>query len=182
MKLADIGETFTKGKLQRPFLIHAATLDAVLQGWLGSTCNTTDDRSGRFGLDKPMLPTAIGELEISVDVPADAGYAMPALCRSHRHGFNDFSSNIGIFDKELSKVLLSVVDFRTSPLEMEDAGKSEGEGGVSNVDQADITSEVRWNYALDVMEPSEISQVVLGGDAATTDDRLIQVIQGSPQR
>jgi acyl transferase domain-containing protein len=182
VKLVDIGEPFSKGKLERPFLIHTATLDAVLQGWLGSTCDNTTNNNGDFGFDKPMLPTAIGELEISVDVPADLGYMMPGLCRSHRHGFNEFSANINIFDKDLSKVLLSVVDFRTSPLEMEDAGKPDGEGGVFDVDPAAITSEVHWNYALDVMEPTEISQVVLGADATTTDDRLIQVSLGSLQR
>ena len=168
VKIVEVGETFSKGKPERPFLVHTATLDAVLQGWLGSTCHTNYNK-GDFGLGKPMVPTAISELEISVEMPADVGYAMPGLCRSHRQGFNDFSSNINIFDKDLSKVLLSVVDFQTSPLELdEENGKPDGE---LDVDPADITSEVRWNYALDVMKPEEISKVVLGVD----NERLVQV-------
>ena len=179
VKVVDIGETFTKGKLERPFLIHAAALDAAWQGCLGSTCDNTNN--GDFGFGKPMVPTSIGELEISVDVPADVGYMMPGICRSHRHGFNEFSANINMFDKDLSKVFLSVADFRLSALEMDDAGNSDGEGGV-DVHPADITSEVHWNYALDVMVPTEISQVVLGADATTTDARLIQVSLGPLQR
>jgi acyl transferase domain-containing protein len=169
VKVVDIGETFTTGKLERPFLIHAAALDTAWQGWLGSTCDNTNN--GDFGFDKPMVPISIGELEISVNVPAEVGYMMPGMCRSHRHGFNDFSADINMFDKDLSKVLLSVADFRLSPLEME----PDGEAGIAAVDPADITSEVHWNFALDVMEPTEISQVVLGADATTTDARLIQV-------
>lgn len=179
VKVVDVGETFTKGKLERPFLIHMTTLDAVLQGWLGSTCENNNDD---FGFGKPMLPSAIGELEISVDVPADVGYIMLGLCRSHRHGSNQFSADINIFNKDLSKVLLSVADFRTSPLEMDHTGEPDGEGGVSDVDPADITAEVHWNYLLDLMEPAEISQVVLGANATTTDHRLIQVSRDSSRR
>ena len=172
MKVVDIGDTCIKGKLERPFLIHAATLDAAWQGWLGSICDNT--KNGDFGFGKPMVPTFIGELEISVDVPASVGYTMPGICRSHRHGFNEFSANVNMFDKDLSKVFLSVADFRLSALEMDDAENLHGEGRV-HVDPADITSKLHWNYALDIMEPIEISQVVLSADATTTDARLVQV-------
>ena len=172
VKVVDIGETFSKGKLERPFLIHAAALDAIWQGYLGSTCNSTNN--GDFGFGKPMVPISMGELEISVDVPADVGYMMPSVCRSHRHGFNEILADINVFDKDLSQVFLSVADFRLSALEMDDAGISDGEGA-ADIDRADITSEVHWNYALDVMEPTEISQVVLGVDSTSTDARLIKV-------
>ncbi len=172
VKVVDIGDTFTKGKLERPFLIHAAALDAAWQGCLGSTCYNANN--GDFGFDKPMVPTSIGELEISVDVAANVGYMMPGICRSHRHGFNEFSANINMFDKDLSRVFLSVADFRLSVLEMADVENS-GVEGSDHVDPADIASEVHWNYALDVMEPTEINQVVLSADATTTDARLIQV-------
>lgn len=34
VKVVEVDETFTKGKLERPFLIHSATLDAVFKaGW-----------------------------------------------------------------------------------------------------------------------------------------------------
>ncbi len=99
---------------------------------------------------------------------------MPGICRSQRHGFNEFSANINMFDKDLSRVFLSVADFRLSVLEMADVENS-GVEGSDHVDPADIASEVHWNYALDVMESTEINQVVLSADATTTDARLIQV-------
>ncbi|KAI1771028.1 hypothetical protein F4818DRAFT_454916 [Hypoxylon cercidicola] len=175
VKVVDIGETFTRGKLERPFLISPATLDAAWQGVLGSTCEVNDNGSN-FGFDQLLLPTFIGELEISIDVPADVGYKMPGSCRSYRRGFNEISANINVFDKNLSKVFMSVNDFRMSQVGMEDAGEST-EAGVLDVDPADITSTVRWNYALDLMEPAEIAQAVLGVNAVTADEKLIHLIQ-----
>ena len=162
----DIGETFSQEQLDRPFLIHAATLDAVFQGSLGSTGSS--DNSD-FGFEKPFLPTAIGELEISIDMPAEVGYVMPGLCRSQKHGFNEWSSDITMFNKGVSKVFLSVVDFRLLEVEM-DVDKPE----VLVVDPSEITSEPCWNYSLDVIEPAEIGQVVLG--AAATNDKLLELI------
>lgn len=163
----DIGETFSQEQLNRPFLIHAATLDAVFQGSLGSTGSSN---SSDFGFDKPFLPTAIGELEISVDMPAEEGYIMPGLCRSQKHGFNEWSSAITMFNKEVSKVFLSVSDFRLLEVEM-DVDKPE----VVDVDPSEITSEPFWNYSLDTIEPAEISQVVSG--AATVDDKLLELVR-----
>ena len=167
VRQVDIGETFSQEQLDRPFLIHAATLDAVFQGSLGSTGSS--DNSD-FGFEKPYLPTAIGELEISVDIPAEAGYMMPGLCRSQKHGFNEWSSGITMFNKEVSKVFLSVTDFRLLEVEM-DLNNSE----VLEVDPSEITSVPCWNYSLDLIEPAEIGQVVL--DVATTNDKLLELIR-----
>ena len=38
VEIIDVGETFSKGLLERPFFVHAATLDNIFQGCLGSTC------------------------------------------------------------------------------------------------------------------------------------------------
>ena len=167
VKLVDIGDTFSLEQLDRPFLIHAATLDAVFQGSMGSTGSS--DNSD-FGFEKPFLPTAIGELEILVDMPAEVGYMMPGFCRSQKHGFNEWSSSITMFNKEVSKVVLSVTDFRLTEVEM-DEDKPE----VLEVDPSGITSEPCWNYSLDVMEPAEIGQAVLG--ALATKDKLLQLIR-----
>ena len=167
VKHVDIGETFSQEQLDRPFFIHAATLDAIFQGSLGSTGSS--DNSD-FGFNKPYLPTTIGELEISVDIPAEVGYMMPGLCRTQKHGFNEWSSGITMFDKEVSKVFLSVVDFRLSEVEL-DMDKPE----TLDVDPSEIISEPCWNYSLDVLEPAEISQVVSG--AAATTDKLLELIR-----
>ena len=168
VELRDIGETFTKGKLDRPFLIHAAALDAILQGWAGSTRDDTNF-PGDFGFDKPMLPAAIGEMEISVDVPSDVGYLMPGVCESHKRSFNEYSANITMFDRDVSRVVLSVTDFRTSQLEMEDAEDTDAK---VEVDPAEISSEVHWNFALDILEPTEIRQVISDTGTSTADDEF----------
>jgi acyl transferase domain-containing protein len=170
VKVIDIGETFSKGKVERPFLIHAATLDAAWQGWLGSTSDSRD--SGDFGFGKPMVPSYIGELEISVDVAGEVGDVMPLVCRSHEHGFNEFSASINMFDRNLTKVVMSVIDFRLSALDTDESGETEG---TANIGASEIVSEVHWNYALDFMEPTEISQAVLDAQSAMTRSSLIQV-------
>jgi zearalenone synthase (highly reducing iterative type I polyketide synthase) len=164
IRLVDIGETFSKGQFDRPFLINAASLDAVFQSWLGATYN-----NGAFEFDKPFVPTSIGELEISADIPADADYVMPGLCRAERYGFNELSADIAIFDKDITKIFLSVKDFRTSELEL-DSGQPDGDN--VEVDPADITSEVKWNHALGLLKPEEISQVM---SEFATQDRLTEV-------
>ena len=160
----DIGETFSQEQLARPF---PETLDAVFQGSLGSTGSS--DNSD-FGLDKLFLPTAIDELEISVDMPAEVGYMMPGLCRLQKHGFNKWSSGITMFNKEVSKVFLSFIDFWLLEVEM-DVDMPE----VLDLDPSEITSEPCWNYSLHVIEPAEIGQVVLG--AAATNDKLLELIR-----
>lgn len=164
VRLVDIGETFSKGQLNRPFLIHGGALDSILQGCLGSTY-----KNGKFEVDKPVLPTFIGEMNISLDIPGDVGYVLPALCESKRHGFKELSSNISTFDNALSKVYLSVIDYRVSELE-DDAGVQDSKE--LEVDPAEITSEVRWNYDLEVLKPEEIKKVML---AVPAEDRAVEV-------
>ncbi|KIW32671.1 uncharacterized protein PV07_04200 [Cladophialophora immunda] len=172
VKIVDIGETLTRGKLKRPFLIHGATLDSMWQGWLGSTQDYAVP--GELGTEKPLVPTSIGELEVSMDMPGDIGYSIPGICRSRRHGFDEFSADISMFDKDLSKVVVSVSNFHLSPLEMESGAES---GAAAVVDPADIASEVRWNYPLDAMVPEEIEQALLSTDPATPNARLLQLIR-----
>ncbi|KAF2258097.1 reducing polyketide synthase [Lojkania enalia] len=172
VKFVDIGETFSRGQLSRPFFINAATLDAMFQGTLGSTC--TNNNSSNFSLAKPYLPAAIGELEISVRMPADVGCILPGFCRSQRHSLNEMSSNIIILDSSLSQVLMSVADLRLAEVEMEESSKPDGGIGIADVDLADITSEIHWNYALDVIEPTKISQVVSG---KTPNEKLIDLVR-----
>ncbi|KAJ6133992.1 phenolpthiocerol synthesis polyketide synthase ppsB [Penicillium sp. IBT 18751x] len=171
VKLVDIGETASKGQLSRPFLIHAGALDSILQGCLGSTF-----RNGRFDMDKPVLPTFIGQIDISLDIPGDVGYVLPALCESKRLGFKELSSNIYTFDSAVSKVNLSVLDYRVSELE-NDAGEQDSQQ--LEADPAEITSEVRWNYALELLEPDEIKKVV---SAVAAEDRIVELICFSYQR
>lgn len=160
VRVVDIGETFTSGRTDRPFLISPATLDAAWQGWLGSILHGSghgDDADS----DKLFLPTFLGEMELSARVPADVGYTMRGSCRSERYGFNEISANINLFDSHLSSVFMSVSDFRMSLVEMEDAAEL-GEADAMEVDPAAITSVVRWEYALDLVGPSEISQIISG--------------------
>lgn len=96
---------------------------------------------------------------------------MPGFCTSDPYGFTDLSTDITMFDQGLSKTLVVVKDFRVSEMSM-DGNSSSGETSSTEVDPADTTSVVHWNYALDVMTPEDISQV-LGN--FLPQDRLVEV-------
>ncbi|KAK1573272.1 KR domain-containing protein [Colletotrichum navitas] len=174
IEVTDIGETFTKGRLDRPFLIHGAALDAVLQAWMGTTSGANGPDS--FGFDNAMLPKSIGELEISVDIPAEVGYVMPGYSRSRRHGFQEWSADIVTLDSHLSRVFLSIKDFRLAELEVDHNAGAVPDGEQVNVDPAEISFEPRWNYALDMMTRDEVRDVISKVPATTAYSRLVELI------
>lgn len=98
---------------------------------------------------------------------------MPGFCTSEPYGFTDLSTNITMFDQSLSKALVVIKDFRVSEMSM-DGNNSSGESSSTEVDPADITSVIRWNYSLDVMTPDDISQVV---SRLPPQDRLFEVFK-----
>lgn len=162
VKLVDIGETYSRG-LERPFLIHGPALDAIVHGALGSTY-----RNNSFQQDKPLLPTFIGELEISLDIPGDVGYVLPTSCVSKKLGFNALSANMVSFDNAVSKTFLSITDLRLT--ELDNDNKQDNDQIVA--DPAEITSDVRWNYALDLIRPDELANAV---SAVPQADRAVEV-------
>lgn len=84
---------------------------------------------------------------------------MPGFCVSEPYGFTDLSTDIIMFDQALSKALVAVKDFRVSEMSV-DGGPSSGETASAEVDPADTTSTVLWDYALNLMKAEDISQVV----------------------
>ncbi|KAI6351269.1 hypothetical protein MCOR25_010037 [Pyricularia grisea] len=168
IRITDIGETYSKGKHDRPFLIHAGTLDAVFQSWLSSTW--IGGKDGGFDFTRPFVPVHFTELEISAEIPGDVDYVLRGLCLSQRYGFTDLSANMFIYDKDVSKPYLVVKDFRVAELNMDDGGGQEP----NYVDPTDITGEIRWNYALDIMEPQDISHVM---SAIQPKERIIEIIK-----
>ncbi|KAM3425700.1 hypothetical protein BST61_g7637 [Cercospora zeina] len=165
IRVVDIGETFSRGQRDRPFLINGATLDAVFQSWLGSTY-----KHGEFEFKKPFVPTFIAELEVAADIPGAAPYTMPGHCRSERHGFNELSSDIILFDAELSRVLLAVRDFRSSEL---DVDVSNPDGG-PRVDPTDITSLVQWDAALHALDVDDMRTVIKG---ASKREKILELVR-----
>lgn len=78
-----------------------------------------------------------------------------------------------MFDRDVSKALVVVKDFRVSETSM-DGDSSSPERSGAELDPADITSVVRWDYALDFMTPENISRVVTD---FPSQDRLAEVFR-----
>ncbi|KAH7357484.1 reducing polyketide synthase [Pyrenochaeta sp. MPI-SDFR-AT-0127] len=150
VKLSDIGETFSKGQTERPFLIHGAALDSIFQSIFGSTF-----KNGGFEVTKPNFLTYIGDLEILLDLPSEVGYTIPGVCFSQQHGFSQRSADMAIFDSSVTRVFMSVSDFRMAEADadFEDTSKQ---------DKAAFSSVPRWNWALSLMRPDEVVRVLEG--------------------
>lgn len=171
VRVLDVGETFTRGKLDRPFLISPATLDAAWQSNLAAA----GSESGKFGYDKKLLlPTFIGELEISADVPGE-GVLLPGAARSHAHGFNEVSIDINLFDEGLSRVIMSLKDLRLSQIDgLDEAG--EGSGQDENaIDPANISAEIVWDYDLRLLKPDELAQALVDSGVKSADEAVAKV-------
>ncbi|KAK8134345.1 Reducing polyketide synthase hmp8 [Apiospora sp. TS-2023a] len=166
LTLFDIGETFSKGQPERPFLINVPALDAIFQACLGTTY-----RKGRFVFDRPLLPTFFGELEISLDFPSDPGCVLHGMSTSRQQIHNEVSTNIATFDETLSRMYLSAKDFRVSELsgDSEDQVARQAQGH-----PADITSETHWNYALELLRPDELGELV---SAVSPEKRLVELLR-----
>lgn len=168
LRVTDIGKTFSQGQSQqqqpgtRPFLAHAAMLDAVFQCWVGATF-----RGGALGL-KPFAPTHLGAMEIAMDVPGGPGDLMAGFSTNRRHGFHEQTNDMFLFDKELSRMYISVTDFRISELDVAGGGGAgeDGQGLESEVDRvldgpgASVTYETRWDYSLGLLEEADLAKAV----------------------
>jgi zearalenone synthase (highly reducing iterative type I polyketide synthase) len=109
-----------------------------------------------------MLPESIGELGIFVGIPAGVEYMMPGFSRSKRHGFNKWSADVTMLNRERSRTLLTVSNFLLAELGVDNAGESGRDGDVVEVDPTDIASEIHWKYAVDVIKPDKIGSNCVG--------------------
>lgn len=166
LRVTDIGKTFSQGQSKqpgkRPFLIHAATLDAIFQCWVGATF-----RDGALGL-KPFAPTHLGAMEIAMDVPGEPDDLMAGFSTNRRHGFHEQTNDMFLFDKGLSRMYISVTDFRISELDVAGGGGAgqDGQDLDADVDRvlggpgASVTYETRWDYSLSLLEEADLAKVV----------------------
>lgn len=153
--LKDCGPTYSDQLVDRPFLVHPAMLDAVFQSWVGGTY--TDDK--QLDIDKATVPTVVGELEISADIPADVGTTLKAYCTTKRHGFKDTAAEVYWMDEKLEKVYLQVRDFRST--ELSSTSEEPVEAG-KKTETSDLCTAISWNYSMELTTPEEIKKVTEG--------------------
>ncbi|KAK1981253.1 reducing polyketide synthase, partial [Colletotrichum cereale] len=174
LRVTDIGKTFSQGQdgssssSRRPFLIHAATLDAIFQCWVGATY-----RDGKLGL-KPFAPTRLGAMEIRMDVPGAPDDVMVGYSTNRRHGFHEQTNDMFLFDPALDKMYIAIQDFRISELDTTGGGGGGGGGGGAEQEEheggsadtvldgpgASVTAEVRWDHSIRLLEEADVAKVV----------------------
>ncbi|OBR11263.1 Reducing polyketide synthase [Colletotrichum higginsianum IMI 349063] len=183
LRVTDIGKTFSQGQVgpesepesgsepkagpdngtqhRRPFLIHAATLDAIFQCWVGATY-----RNGGLSL-KPFAPTRLGAMEIRMDVPGAPDDVMVGYSTNKRHGFHEQTNDMFLFDAALDKMYIAIQDFRIAELDVAGGGAEQDDQQEGSADTvldgpggASVTAEVRWDYSVGLFEETDMAKVV----------------------
>lgn len=183
LRITDLGDTFSKGQQpnHRPFLVHPATLDSILQSWVAATY-----RNGVTWCDKPFAPTSMGEMELMMDIPGNPDDVMTGFSISERLGFNEHKNDIFLFNKSLSKIYMSIVDLRVSELDVAAAGVAdEAHGAKAKFEDGEgptVTSQIKWDYALGQLQGTEMAELVCaatasGAGAGLPEDRLAELIR-----
>ncbi|KAI0147390.1 putative polyketide synthase [Xylariaceae sp. FL1272] len=135
----------------RPHVIHPGTLDAVFH-----LAFTAFDEF-RDGRKAAMVPKLIDEVTISTNLPSDAGSKLTGFSSAAKHGLNNLSSDIVMFDE--GKVpMIKISGFVCAEL----AGIS------SAASKAMIASKLTWKPAIDFLSMDEITSMYPGNTAEAT--------------
>ena len=153
VQIQDCGSSYSNELVERPYLIHPAVLDALFQSWIGGTY--TKDK--QLDISKALIPTSVGEFEIAVDLPADIGACFKGYCTTERQGFKDTAADVYWLDENLSKLYLSVRDFRCTEVAFtSDHGSESGK----RTDTSDLCTAIHWDYSLDLLKPEEMKAIL----------------------
>ena len=153
VSVKDCGPSYSNELVERPYLIHPAVLDAVFQSWaLGAYI-----MDKQLGIGKATVPTSVGEFEIAVDVPAEIGTCFKGYCTTERQGFKNTAADVYWLDENLSKLYLSVRDFRCTEVAFTSAEASENG---KRTDTSDLCTAILWDYSLDLLRPEEMKAIL----------------------
>lgn len=163
-------DTFSRGQMERPFVIHPVLLDTAFQSWGVGVWG----EDPTFDLRRPLVPTVIGELDVSADFPCpyslpdagrgdEAGLNIRAYSKTKKHGFKDVSFDVCFLDPGMSTVYLSCRDFRSTQLAdaMDDSlSMSNGNAPSAIGDQywTEICDRISWSVDVNWMDASELNR------------------------
>ncbi|TDZ14445.1 Highly reducing polyketide synthase ZEA2 [Colletotrichum orbiculare MAFF 240422] len=150
LTVGDPGETFSTGQPGRHHLVHPTTLDSLFSPTFAALYD------GANPLTRPFIPTFIEELVVSRAMPDAVGSRLRGFARAARRGFGEISADVDVFDDSVSASLMTMRGYRCTSEISEDARGNNQHAEMA----ARLCSQVRWEHALELLEPDQVDRVV----------------------
>ncbi|RYC61650.1 hypothetical protein CHU98_g4553 [Xylaria longipes] len=126
----------------RPHAIHPGTLDAVFHLAFAAV------KGGRHSPTTAMVPKRIDAVTVSANIPYQVGTKLPGFSTAGRHGVNELTANIVMFDDENQLPTINIEGFLCAEV-----------GGGSSSSTKSITSKLVWKPAIGLHSLDELLSV-----------------------
>jgi zearalenone synthase (highly reducing iterative type I polyketide synthase) len=158
VKIPDIETRITSGK-DRPHIIHPATLDAIFHAAFAAVKG-----SKTITLSTAMVPRSIEEIVISSHVPYESGVTLNGFSNAARHGFNDLTSDIFVFNEQETRPVVQIKGFLCTKI------PSASSFNATETRAKSIVSSLVWKPAIDLLLPEEQKIAIENGSKFILDD------------
>lgn len=157
VKIPDIETRIISGR-DRPHTIHPATLDAIFHAAFAAVKG-----SKTITLSTAMVPRSIDEIVISSHVPHESGIALNGFSNAAKHGFNDLTSDIFVFNEQETTPVVQIKGFLCAKI------PSASSTTASETQAKSIASSLVWRPAIDLLSPEEQIIAVENGSGFVLD-------------
>lgn len=158
VKIPDIETRIIRGG-NRPHIIHPATLDAIFHAAFAAV-----QGSNTITLSTAMVPRSIEEIVIASNIPYDPGVTLNGFSNAARHGFNDLTSNIFVFDEQETAPIVQIKGFQCAKIPSASSTNS------TEKQAKPIVSSLVWKPAIDLLLPEEQKIAIGNGRKFNLDD------------
>ena len=170
----NVGALRKSDRFNRPHMIHPTTLDSMFHAVFAAFKGIKGD------LTEAMVPTSIGEISVSTDMPFEPGSQSVGFSHAWEHGFHDLMADVVMFSEDLSSSTVVVKGFHCS--KVSGAGANNQHSLVQA--KGNTFSKMIWKPAADLLTSDEISRFVSQHEPSlsilkeieTCEDLAIQVI------
>ncbi|KAI0437216.1 putative polyketide synthase [Xylaria telfairii] len=140
----------------RPHIIHPGTLDAIFHMAFIAV------KGGTFEPSTAMVPKFIDSITVSASISFEPGTRLPGFSNASRHGLNELSADIVVFDDQAELPVVHVEGFLCVEI-----------AGASQDSSKSIASGLVWKPAIDLLSVNELDSVMSG---LTSEQRLFKYL------
>ena len=147
----DVPETYAKatdGSIYRPHIIHPGTLDAMFHSAFAAIQGVEND------MKQAMVPRAIEEVFVSVDIPYQPETRMSGYSNAEKHGFKELKADIIMFAEETAHPVVKIVGFTCTEI------GSSSSASEDNVGSKSLCSKFTWKPAIQLLSAEEAERAI----------------------
>ncbi|KAL7621657.1 hypothetical protein AAE478_008984 [Parahypoxylon ruwenzoriense] len=167
IKIPDTRATMPH-KFEYPHVIHPATLDSVIQMALPS-CSSIDE-----DLVTAMVPTGIGRLYVSADMPTEPGVLLPGYSCGVDTESGDKEGTIVLGNEKWDTPLVIFEGIKSAKL-----AASISDNAAAELNIRKLTSIFHWQQDISMLESSQIKSLCVErvGDLGQVDRKVLEELE-----